>query len=88
MQPQGKADPGGLPWSRARVPAHARQGLALGPEDSSMGLPASDSGTANPEAYVPTAMDLQYTAREGPSRLPSPGWVLEAHEAAALHEPP
>ena len=53
-----------------------------------MGNQGDDSSTASLEAYVPPTMDLEYTLREGPGRFPLPGWVLGAHEAKALREPP
>ena len=57
MLPQVEADPGGLPWGRARVPTNAPWDLELGPEGSGMRPTGSGSGAASLEASIPTAMD-------------------------------
>jgi len=70
------------------VPARAPRDLELGPKVSGMRHMGRGASAVSPEAYVPTAVDLRYTSRKGSIRLPAPGWVLEAHEAEALREPP
>ena len=88
VQPPSEADPGSLSWGHAGAPTRGHQDLAPSLEASNAGHPRDASGAASLEAYIPPRMDLQYASREGPGRFSSSGWVLGAHEAEALREPP